>query len=100
MLIHFHFLFHLPYLSSIYEKTNRITMFWSGRPHSLGSCHFRGVWATCHLHKAGGVPLSALPNDTTSELAGSSQPPLNAEPQARKLWIPFLKSFGMPRQGD
>ena len=64
------FLFYLSYLSFIYEKANCIAIFWTGRLHSLGSCHFRGVWATCLLHKDGGVPLSALPKDTTSELAG------------------------------
>ena len=58
------------YLSSIHEKANCIAIFWTGRPHSLGSCHFRGVWATYLLHKGGGVPLSALPKDTTSELTG------------------------------
>ena len=58
------------YLSSIHEKANCIALFWTGRPHSLGSCHFRDVWATCLPHKGGGVPLSALPKDTTSELAG------------------------------
>ena len=44
-----------------------IAMFWTVSPHSLGSCHFR---VTCLPHKGGGVPLSALPKDTTSELAG------------------------------
>ena len=29
-----------------------------------------GKWATCLPHKGGGVPLSALPKDTTRELAG------------------------------
>ena len=32
-------------------------------------------------------------------LACSPQPPINAERQAGKLWIPF-KSFGMTRQGE
>ena len=32
--------------------------------------------------------------------AYSPQPPLNAERQAGKLWIPFLKSFAMTRQGE
>ena len=59
----------LPYSSSIHEKTNCIAMFWTGRPRSLGSCHFRSAWATCLPHKGVGVPLSALPKDTTSELA-------------------------------
>ena len=58
--------FYLPYLSSIYEKANCATMFCA---HSLGSCHFQGVWATCLPHKSGGVPLSALPKDP-SELSG------------------------------
>ena len=58
------------YLSSIHEKAKCIAIFWTGRPHSLGSCHFRDIWATCLPHKGGGVPLSALPKDTTSELSG------------------------------
>ena len=45
--------FYLPYLSSIPEKANCIAIFCTGRPHSLGSCHFRGVWATCLRHKGG-----------------------------------------------
>ena len=28
------------FLSSIHEKANCIAIFWTGRPHSLGSCHF------------------------------------------------------------
>ena len=63
------FMFYLPFLSSIHEKANCIAILWTGSPHSLGSCLFRGLWATCLPHKGGGVPLSALPN-TTSELAG------------------------------
>ena len=63
-------LFYLPYLSSIHEKANCIAILWTGSPHSLGSCLFRGLWATCLPHKGGGVPLSALPKDTTSKLAG------------------------------
>ena len=64
------FLFYLPFLSSIHEKANCIAILWTGSPHSLGSCLFRGLWATCLPHKGGGVPLSALPKDTASELAG------------------------------
>ena len=64
------FLFYLPFLSSIHEKANCIAILWTGSPHSLGSCLFRGLWATCLPHKGGGFPLSALPKDTTSELAG------------------------------
>ena len=62
--------FYLPYLSYIYKKAHRIAIFWTGHPHSLGSCYFRDVWATCLPHKSGGVPLSALSKDTTTELAG------------------------------
>ena len=58
------------YFSSIHEKANCVAIFWTGSPHSPGSCHFRDVWATCLPHKAGGVPLRALPKDTTSEFAG------------------------------
>ena len=64
------FLFYLPFLSSIHEKVNCIAILWTGSPHSLGSCLFRGLWATCLPHKGGGIPLSALPKNTTSELAG------------------------------
>ena len=63
-------LFYLPFLSSIHEKANCIAILWTGSPHSLGSCLFRGLWATCLPHKGRGIPLSALPKDTTSELAG------------------------------
>ena len=87
------FVLYCLYLSSIHEKANCIAIFWTGRPHSLGSCHFRGVWTTCLPHKGGGVPLSILPKNT-SELAGLfSTTSLNAERQAGKLWIPFFKVF-------
>ena len=66
----FLFLFYLPFLSSIHEKASCIAILWTVSPHSLGSCLFRGLWATCLPHKGGGIPLSALPKDTTSELAG------------------------------
>ena len=51
--------------------------------------------ATCLPHKGGGVPLSALPKDTTSKLAGLffTLSLLYAERQAGKLWIPFFKVF-------
>ena len=64
------FFFCCPYLSYIHKKANCIAVVWTGCPHSLGSCHFRGVWATCLPYKSAGVPLSTLPKDTTSELAG------------------------------
>ena len=66
----FYVLFYLPFLSSIHEKANCIAMLWTGSPHSLGSCLFRGLWATCLPRKGGGIPLSALPKDTTRKLAG------------------------------
>ena len=53
------------YLSSIHKKANCIAIFWTECLHLLGSCHFRGVWATCLPHKGGGIPLSALPKDTS-----------------------------------
>ena len=51
--------------------------------------------ATCLPHKGGGVPLSALPKDTTSKLAGlfSTLSLFYAERQAGKLWIPVFKVF-------
>ena len=64
------FFFYLPYLYSIHEKANCIAMLWTVCPHSLGSCYFRGVWATCLPHKGGGAPFGAFLKDTTSELAG------------------------------
>ena len=69
--------------------------------HSLRNLHFPGVSATCLPPEVGGVPLSDLPKDTAKNLlACSPQPHLNAERQAEKAWIPFLKSFGITRQGD
>ena len=48
----------------------------------------------CLPHKDGGVPLSALPKDTTRKLASLfSTLSLFAERQAGKLWIPFFKVF-------
>ena len=88
---------YCPSLFSIHEKVNRIAIFWTGRPHSLKSCHFRGGWATCLPHKGGGDPLSALPKNTTSKHANlptsSPRHSQNAERQARKLWISFFKVF-------
>jgi len=56
--------------------------------------------ATCYYQsnhsKIEAVSLSALPNDTASELAGLSSITLsrfNAERQAGKLWIPTFKVF-------
>ena len=62
------------------------------------SCHQPSIrrknWATCLPRKGGGVPLSALLKDQKANLLASSpQPPINAERQAGKLWIPFLKVF-------
>ena len=47
------FLFYLPYLSSIHEKANCIAILWTVSLHSLGSCLFRGLWATCLPHEGG-----------------------------------------------
>ena len=52
----------------------------------------RFLWATCLLHKGGAVPLSALPKDTTSELAGLFSTTF-PKCQAGKLRMPFLKVF-------
>ena len=41
-----------------------------GKSASLGSCLFRGLWATCLPYKGGGIPLSSLLKYTISELAG------------------------------
>ena len=45
--------------------------------------------AICLPHQDGGIPLSAFPNGSTSELACSPHCPLNAERQAGKLLIPI-----------
>ena len=63
------FSYYYPYLSFIHERANCIAVFWTKYPHSFGSYHFLGVWATCLPRKGGGVPLSALPETTTNELA-------------------------------
>ena len=59
--------FLICYIYPPFTRNRCILMFWSVSPHSLGSCHFR---VTCLPHKGRGVPLSSLPKDTTSELAG------------------------------
>ena len=98
---HLFFLFYLPYLSSIHEKANYIAILWTGSPHSLASCLFRGFWATCLSHKGGASRKVPCPRTQQANLpACSPQPPLNAERQAGKLRMPFLKSFGMTRQGE
>ena len=53
----------------LHSEANYFAIFWIGRQYSLGSFHFRDVWATGLPHKGGGVLLSALPKDK-SELAG------------------------------
>ena len=91
----FCFLFYLPYLSSIHEKANCIAILWTGSPHSLGSCLFRGfLWAICLPHKGGASRKVLCPSTQQANLpACSPQPPLNAERQAGKLRIPFFKVF-------
>ena len=62
------------------------------------SCHqpslWRENWASCLSHKVGGVPLSALPKNATSELARlfSTTSPKCPAP-SRKLSIPFFKFY-------
>jgi len=47
------------------------------------------------------IPLSALPKDTTSELASlSSRYPFNAECQVRKPWIPTFKVYWFDSTSD
>ena len=93
--------FYLPYLSSIHEKANCVAIFWTGSPHSLGRYYFRGVWATCLSHKGGASCQVPCPRTQQANLpAYSLQPPINAERQARKLYISFLKCFGMTRHVD
>ena len=71
-------IFFLPYLSSIHEKANCISIFWTERI----------------THKGGSVPLMVCPRTQQANLPTCSpQPPLNAELQAGKLWIPFFKVF-------
>ena len=78
-------------LSSIRAKANCIATFWTRRPHLLGICYFRAVWATCLPYKSGGVSLIASSNDTTSELGGLFL--TTSKRQAGKLWIPFFEVF-------
>ena len=94
MFICFILLFYLPYLSSIHEKASCIAILWTGSPHSLGSCLFRGLWATCLPHKGGASRKVPCPRTQQANLpACFPQPPLNAERQAGKLRIPFFKVF-------
>ena len=74
------------------RESQLYAIFWTRRRHSLGSCNFRGVWATCLPHKGGN--LQTLPKDTTSELAGlfSTTSPKCRAP-SRELWTPFFKVF-------
>ena len=55
--------------------------------------------ATCLPHKGGGVPLSALPKDTTSKLAGLFSTLFLYMLSAKQgsCEYHFLKSFGMTR---
>ena len=78
-------------LSSIHEKASFIAIVWTVSPHSLGSCHFPNVRLTCLPHKGGGVPLSVLPKDTTSELAGlfSTTSPKCRAPSRKAVGIIF-----------
>ena len=66
--------FYLPYWSSIHKKANCIAIFGTRRPHSLGSCHFLAVRATCLPHRNGGVPLCALPKGKQANLFSTILP--------------------------
>ena len=69
------FLYLVAYLSSYHEKAiNALYELAEELP------------AICPPHQDGGIPLSAFPNGTTSELAACSPHcPFNAERQAGKL---------------
>ena len=54
------FLFYLPYLSSIHEKANCIGILWTGSPHLLGSCLFRGFYGPPVFHIKVGRPVKCL----------------------------------------
>ena len=55
--------------------------------------------ATCLPHKGGGIPLGALPKDTTSKLAGlfSTLSLFMLSAKQGSCEYHFLKSFGMTR---
>ena len=57
---------------------------------------------TCLPHKDGGVPLSALPKNTISELAGlfSTTSHKWRAPTREAIDTIFKKSFGKTRQGE
>ena len=92
---HYLFLFYLPFLSSIHEKANCIAILWTGRPHSLGSCLFRGFYGPPVFHIKVGRPVKCLAqghNKRTCRLVLHNLP-INAERQAGKLRMPFFKVF-------
>jgi len=61
---------------------SEVTFFWYSYQSAI--CYYQS-----NHSKVEAIPLSALPMDTTSELAGlSPHYPFNAERQAGKLWIP------------
>ena len=64
--------FYLSCLSSIHEKANCMAIFWTGRPHSLGSCHFRSVWTTCLPHKGGASRWVPCPRTQQANLLACS----------------------------
>ena len=57
---------------SPFKRKRTYRIFRTVRPHSLGGCHLRVVWATCFPRKDGGVQSGELPKDITSELVGLS----------------------------
>ena len=88
------------FLMSMFILHSRESKFYrcilDGTSDSLGSCHFRGVRATCLSHKGGSVPLSTLPKDTTCELAGlfpTTSLKCGAPSRKSQACIPYSKVF-------
>ena len=98
----FFVLFYLPYLSSIHEKANCIAILWTGSPHSLGSCLFRGFYGPPVFHIKVGRPVKCLAqghNKLTCRLVLHNLPEMPSAKQG-SCGCHFLKSFGMTRQGE
>ena len=67
----------------------------------MGVAIFEVSWPPVFYIKMGASRLVPRPRTQQANLpACSPQPPLNTEDQAGELWIPFLKHFGMIRQGE
>ena len=91
---YYYYFCYCPCLFSIHERANCVAVFWTACPHSLGSCHFGGIWATCLPHNGGGIALMACPRTQQLNLpACSPQRLFNAERQAGKLLDIIFKVF-------